>query len=81
MELVGRSVWVLCINVMLARSLLHIKYTCPPYIIKTLAGVKDCLQMFLTLEPDKDECLAAFLLWKAPSVPSGPQICSGEETL
>ena len=60
---------------------LYIKYSCPPHILQALVGVKVCLQMFLSLEPDEDECSAAFLLWKAPSVTSGPHSWSGDETL
>ena len=36
--------------------------------------------MFLTLEPDEVECLAAFLLWKALSITSWSGCC-GEDTV
>jgi hypothetical protein len=42
----------------------------PPHIIKACRGVEVCLQAFLTLEPDEDECLAALLLWTAAPVHS-----------
>ena len=54
------------VNVMSARSQLHIKYSCPLHIIQAWVGVMLCLQSFFTLEPDEYECMAALLLWEAP---------------